>query len=627
MRLSAALLLLTCVHAADKLTLDQAIDHRELSDLQFSPDGKHVAFCVQEPPTATKTAQRHIWMFDTDTRTLRQWTNSTKTEHTPRWSPDGTTLAFLSDREENTQIWTMAANGGEAIKLTTGKNAIEAFRWSRDGKQIAFLAAEPRSAEEEKKQKDQDDARVVDVDRKPTRVWIVDIASKAAKKITSGTWNFHDLDWIDGKRLLAIGTEHPADERRGLERLTSIDVEGGAIEPIHAPRGPFGRIRVSPGGSTVAFVGSPEDGPEAHDLFTLPISARQSKNLTGTMKDRPVLGFQWMNDADFAVLFQNGFHTELVATGGTQRWLVSDDSLDVSTFAVSPQGKVVYVAESAVTPQELWADGKVVSHFNDGLKAAALERPELFRYQSFDGTQIESALFRGSGASRETAQPLVVMVHGGPTGAWRNRFDGLTQLLVARGYSVMQPNIRGSLGYGHKFVTANKGDWGGGDFKDVMAGVDDLVKRKIADPNRLAIAGWSYGGYMAEWAITQTGRFKAAIAGAGMSDLATEFGTEAGPAYDEWFFGTPYENLAGFQKSSPIVYIKNARTPTLILQGENDTTDPISQSQMLYRGLKRYNVPAEFVVYPREPHGLRERNHIADRYRRSLDWIEKYLGK
>src|SRR5207248_587615 len=143
-------------------------------------------------------------------------------------------------------------------------------------------------------------------------------------------------------------------------------------------------------------------------------------------------------------------------------------SLDVSAFTVSSQGKVVYVAESAIAPQELWADGKVVSHFNDGLKATGLERPELFRYQSFDGTPVEAALFRGSGISRETPQPLVVMVHGGPTGAWRNRFDGLTQLLVARGYSVMQPNIRGSTGYGHKFAAANRGDWGGADFKDVM---------------------------------------------------------------------------------------------------------------------------------------------------------------
>ncbi len=224
-------------------------------------------------------------------------------------------------------------------------------------------------------------------------------------------------------------------------------------------------------------------------------------------------------------------------------------------------------------------------------------------------------------------QPLVLLIHGGPAGNWRNRFDGLTQLLTARGYSVVQPNIRGSLAYGQKFLTSNRGDWGGADYKDAMAGVDDLIKRGIADPDRLAIAGWSYGGYMAEWAITQTDRFKAASSGAGMADLATEFGTESHSSGDEWYYGIPYENLAGFQKSSPIVYIKNAKTPTLILQGEADTTDPLSQSQMLYRGLKRYNVPTELVVYPREPHGFREEKHMIDRDRRIVEWIARYLGE
>ena len=202
----------------------------------------------------------------------------------------------------------------------------------------------------------------------------------------------------------------------------------------------------------------------------------------------------------------------------------------------------------------------------------------------------------------------------------------MTQLLVTRGFMVMQPNIRGSIGYGHKFIESNRGDWGGGDFNDVLAGVDDLIERKIADPTRLGICGWSYGGYMAEWAITQTDRFKAAVSGAGMADLAAEFGTETSSVGDEWFYGTPYENLAAFQKSSPITYIRNANTPTLILQGEADTTDPISQSQILYRGLKRYKVPSEFVIYPREPHGLREEKHLLDREVRILAWFEKYLG-
>jgi dipeptidyl aminopeptidase/acylaminoacyl peptidase len=626
--LPGAFLLLASLHSADKLTIDQTIDIREPADLQFSSDEQHVAFTVQEPPIATKPAQRHIWVFNTQSRQLRQWTSSLKSEHMPRWSPDGRTLAFLSDREDTTQIWLIAADGGEAAKLTAGKNSIETYRWSPDGRQIAFLAADPRNPEEEKKQKDQDDARVIDVDRKPARIWTVDIASKAVKAVTIGSWQFREVEWLpDGKRVLATGTAHPADEHRGVERLYTVSLADGRIDEFLAPKGPFGRIQVSPHGNAVAFVSSPDDGPSAQDLFVVPLDSRAPKNLTGALKDRPVLAYQWLNDSELGALFHTGFHTALETVGGTLRKLVADDSLDVSAFAASARGKVVYIAESAAVPPELWMDGAAVSHFNDSLKAARLHPAEFFQYASFDGTMIEAALYRSPGAAEARPGPLVVLVHGGPAGAWRNRFDGLTQLLVARGYTVMEPNIRGSVGYGQKFLASNRADWGGGDFKDVMAGVDDLVRRKIADPNRLAIGGWSYGGYMAEWAITQTDRFKAAVCGAGMADLATEFGTEARPEGDEWYFGTPYENLPAFQKSSPILYIKNARTPTLILQGEADTTDPISQSQMLYRGLKRYNVPAEFVVYPREPHGLRERYHIADRYRRSLEWIEKYLGK
>jgi dipeptidyl aminopeptidase/acylaminoacyl peptidase len=221
--------------------------------------------------------------------------------------------------------------------------------------------------------------------------------------------------------------------------------------------------------------------------------------------------------------------------------------------------------------------------------------------------------------------PLVVLIHGGPTGRWSDRFEPWGQLLVSRGYAVFYPNIRGSTGYGFKFLEANRADWGGGDYKDVMAGVDALVARGVADPGRLGIGGWSYGGYMSEWAITQTDRFKAAVVGAGLSDLASEFGTEQGPSYDEWFYGLPYERLEGFIKSSPVTYIKNAKTPTLILQGTEDTTDPQGQSDQLYRPLKRYGVEVEYVLYPREGHGLREEKHLLDRLNRIIAWYDKYL--
>lgn len=611
--------------SADKLNVEKAIQVREPSDLHFSPDGKRVALTVQEPPTG-RGSLRHIWIYDSATHETRQWTSSVKSESSPRWSPDGKILAFLSDREENEQIWLMPATGGEAMKLTTGKNAVSEFKWSPDGMTIAFLAQEPRSDDEEKKQRDGDDARVVDFDRKPARLWIIDVASRKVTRITAGDYAMREFEWLpDGKHFLAVATDKPESDLRNMERIYSVSIQDGKFVQLLWPKAPFRGLQVSPDGGSVAFVMSPADGPQAQDLFLAPADFRSVKDITAE-KDRPVTSFHWLNNHEVAALFTNGFRSELDAMGGRTRKLVSDDSLDVSQFAVSAEGAVVYVAESASVPPELWAEGKMVSHFNDELAKIALQKAEFFEYKSFDGTPIEAALFRGAGTRDGEPAPTVALIHGGPAGLWRNRFDALTQLLVAHGYTVMQPNIRGSSGYGQKFLASNKGDWGGGDFKDVMAGVDDLIRRNIADTNRLGIAGWSYGGYMSEWAITQTDRFRVAICGAGMADLATEFGTESRSEGDEWYFGTPYENFVGFQKSSPIQYIKNAKTPTLILQGEADTTDPISQSQMLYHGLKRYDVPAVFVVYPREPHGLREQKHIIDRYRRSVEFVDKYLG-
>jgi dipeptidyl aminopeptidase/acylaminoacyl peptidase len=615
MRFRQFALLLLPLLAWGALTPELAIRTRSISELEFSPDGRRLAFTLREPPSG-RTQASHIWVYDRDTNELRQWTNSPKTESSPRWSPDGRTLAFRSDRDENSQIWLMSTRGGEAWKLTKAKNSVRAFRWSPDGKRIAFLAAGPKTDAEEKRQKDFDDARVVDRDDKPTRLWTVDVATGTVRAETKDPWSVRDFDWLpDGNRLLIVATDQPAVDKY-TERIFTLALDGGAMSEVVAPREPFGRIRAAPGGAKFAFVGSRVDGPSEHDLFECPLDGKPV-NLTGAAKDRPVSSFEWLKDGRLAVLFNEGFHNELAK-------LPAIEGVDVTSFAVSRDGAFAAVAGAASVPEELYVDGKRVSHFNEEIAAAGLAKPEIFVYKSFDGAPIEAALFRPAGSEGKPL-PLIVHVHGGPTGAWTNRFEPLTQMLVARGFAVLLPNIRGSSGYGHKFIEANRGDWGGGDFKDVMAGVDEMIRRKIADPARLGIGGWSYGGYMAAWAVTQTDRFKAAVAGAGLSDLAAEFGTENGPMYDEWFFGVPYENLALFQKCSPITYVKNAKTPTLILQGEADTTDPISQSQIFYRGLKHYNVASEFVVYPREGHGLREEKHVLDRYRRTLDWFTKYL--
>ena len=225
--------------------------------------------------------------------------------------------------------------------------------------------------------------------------------------------------------------------------------------------------------------------------------------------------------------------------------------------------------------------------------------------------------------------PAVILVHGGPTGAWTDRFDAWGQLLAAHGFVVLSPNVRGSTGYGYDFMAINRYDWGGGDFKDVLAGVDWLIKKGIADPDRLGIGGWSYGGYMAAWAVTQTTLFKASVSGAPMTDLAFEYGSEAAGVNigDTWALGNPYENLSVFNARSPMTFVKKVKTPTLLLCGENDATDPVGQCYQFQRGLRRFGVETELVVYPREGHGPREEKHRIDVLNRVVGWFEKHLKK
>ena len=364
------------------------------------------------------------------------------------------------------------------------------------------------------------------------------------------------------------------------------------------------------------------------------------RNVTGATVDRPVNQLKWIDGQTIAASVARGFRTaiEAVAVGNGRAEAIAGLSGNVSSYAHAPDGTVVFVSETATRAPELWiktpaAAARAVTTFNERWSSRPIVAPEFVKYKSADGTEIEAALLlpsvvsglsqTGSGSSRTL--PAVILVHGGPTGRWADVFEPWGQLLAARGYAVLYPNVRGSTGYGQRFVEMNRADWGGGDFKDVMAGADWLVARGIADPNRLGIGGWSYGGYMAAWAVTQTSRFRAAVSGAPVIDMASEFGTENGSAYDEWFYGTPYEKLDGFIKSSPMTFVKNVKTPTLLLQGEDDATDPIGQSQQFYRGLKRYGVDSDLVLYPREPHGLREEKHLVDRLTRILAWYDRYL--
>jgi dipeptidyl aminopeptidase/acylaminoacyl peptidase len=614
------------------LTPEAALNLRSISDLQFSPDGSRVAFVVAEPPKSDRRP-RHIWLYDRKSGSVRQFTFSAKDESFPRWSPDGKQIAFLSNRDDQQQIYEMRADGGEAAAVTKGKRSVHSFAWSPDGKQIAFLAPNAKGDAEEKKDKDKDDAHVVDKDDKQPRLWLLTVATSETKALTDSKWEMSELAWLKTGGIVVSATDHPESDQE-THRIFSISIPDGSRRLIFTPHGPFRELQVSPDGATVSYIGSRVDGPSPHDLMLLDIGKGATRNLTGASLDRAVSEHRWRKDSSVLALYADGFRNKLVgfSAEGMSQNPANPPAINVNAFAVSETGDIVFAGQSAITPPELWLwDQKnppqQVSHLNDSWKQFTLRAPEFYKYKSFDGLEIEAALLKPAGADAMDKLPLIALIHGGPTGNWQDSIEVWGQLLVARGYAVFYPNIRGSTGYGQKFIEMNRGDWGGADFKDVMWGVKDLIDRGIADPAKLGIGGWSYGGYMAEWAVTQTNDFKAAVSGAGLSNLISEYGSEEHPSYDEWFYGVPYESdsLVKYLNSSPFTQLKNAKRPTLILQGETDTTDPPGQSQELYRGLKHYGVETELVMYPREPHGLREEKHLLDRLNRMLAWYDKYV--
>lgn len=618
--------------APKALTPEAALNLRSISNLQFSPDGTRVAFVVAEPPESDRRP-RHIWLYDKKSGGVRQFTFSSKDESFPRWSPDGKQIAFLSNRDDQQQIYVMRADGGEAAAVTKGKRSVHGFAWSPDGKQIAFLAPNAKSQDEEKKDKDKDDAHVVDKDDKQPRLRLLTIATNETKALTDHKWEISELTWLKTGGIVVSATDHPESDQE-THRIFSISVPDGARKLIFAPHGPFRELQASPDGATVSYIGSRVDGPSPHDLMLLDIEKRATRNLTGASLDRAISEHRWMKDGSMLALYVDGFRNKLI--GFTPEGMSTNPSnppeTNINAFAISETGDIVFAGQSANMPPELWLwDQKnppqQISHLNESWKQFALSSPEFYKYKSFDGLPIEAALLRPVGADPKAKLPLIALIHGGPTGNWQDSIEVWGQLLATRGYAVFYPNIRGSVGYGQEFIEMNRGDWGGADFKDVMTGVKDLIDRGIADPTKLGIGGWSYGGYMAEWAITQTNDFKAAVSGAGLSDLIAEYGTEEHPSYDEWFYGVPYEpdSLVKYLNSSPFTQLKNAKRPTLILQGESDTTDPPGQSQELYRGLKHYGVETELVLYPREPHGLREEKHLVDRLSRMLAWYDAHV--
>ena len=617
---------------------------------RISQDGARVAYTVSETKMEKdkewKTATQ-IWVAPISGGKARQFTRGDKSSSASEWSPDGNMIAFLSDREKDgeRQVWMMMADGGEAWAVTAHKGGVTGFRFSPDGKQLLLSATDQPSKDEEDRKKVKDDTMVIDHDIKMTHLWLWNIEKKDEKRLTEGNFTVSDPQWSpDGTRITYTTRPTPRADDGALSDVWMLTVAGGEKKKLASGDGASDNARWSPDGKWIAYTGSNDrdPGPSTAYLYLLPAAGGTVKQLTAKF-DLSVGTPVWSRDGKTIYFSTNVLEAiEVyscdVATGTVEQATKLGGSIGITE--ISRDGKTfVGTMSSAGQPTELYAATanfaalKRLTDHNSWLKDYALGNTEVVKWKSKDGTEIEGLLtkpvgYTPVGFAASVRVPFLLNPHGGPTGASINNFNGTVQVLAANGFAVLQPNFRGSTGKGLAFAQANKNTWGKGDYEDCMTGTDAMIASGIADPDRLGAFGWSYGGYMTFWILTQTDRFKAVSPGAGLTNIYSMYSQTDIHRYLNWFYTdkAPWENQDLYWDRSPMKYVGHVKTPTMIMHGQVDTRVPIAQAQEFYQALVERKVPVEFVVYPRENHGFTEPRHQMDRVRRYVRFFAKYLN-
>jgi dipeptidyl aminopeptidase/acylaminoacyl peptidase len=609
-------------HAQNALTPAQALNYRRATDLHLSPDGSQLLYVLY---SYQWDVQPHLWLMDIPSGNAREMTPAKKSERSPQWSPDGKMLAFLSNRDGKTQVYTAHADGSDATAITARKYGVTSFHWSPNGKSIAYLAKDDSAPASDF------GPQVADRESNLSRLWVAELASGMSRRMGIAGYRIDEFQWQNPSQILITATDEPRVEEYN-DAVYSVSISDGAVTLVSRPPQPFGSLLTSPDGKQFAVRSTRAHGPDPRDLFVGTIGRDDLRDISAP-PDRAVAEVKWRDQSAIWARVVDGFRNRIWRFPANSAAVPIDLPLSVDSFDVSRDGVLVYAGGDFDHLPEIYIRAKngsirQLTHLQEGWGSIRLASTTIFWTKSFDGTPIESALMKPSTAHPGEKWPLVLLVHGGPSGNFSAGYDweaAWAQLLVAHGYAVLMVNPRGSRGYSEEFVKANRGDWGGGDYKDLITVLDEVLKQGEADPNRLGIGGWSYGGEMSEWAITQTGRFKAAVAGAGVFNQQAEFETENGPMDELWYFGTPWEHADVYARNSPATYIGNAHTPTLIFDGEEDTSNPVGQSKGLYRALKHLGVETEMVLYPGEGHSPRNGSYNIDMFERILNWYDRFL--
>jgi dipeptidyl aminopeptidase/acylaminoacyl peptidase len=626
---------------------------KNVGAVRVSADGKRAVYTVAEAVMTPDKSEfvTQLWMANTDGSDSYQVTFGEKSSTDPQWSPDGKWLAYTSSRTGKNNLFLLRTTGGEAEQLTDVKTGVAAFAWSPDNLRIALTMRDPQSEDEEKATKGKDDSRWIDENVKMNHLYVVNIqkddkGKRELRKLTSGDFNVEtDFDWApDGKTLAFTKTRMPKADYWTTGDVMTVDVAGAEVKPLAVTGAAESRPLYSPDGKWIAVNVTDNPARWAGNVRINIVAA------TGGAP-RPMA---WSYDAQPGTIGWSADGQRLFF-GETRGTVSRVYALDLSSNSISDVSKVDSVLggvdmnrshtmfgftmqkndaapEAFVSRVDQFSPVQI-SHANGDLPKFPVARTEVIRWKSTDGTEIEGLLTYPVNYQSGARVPLLMMVHGGPAGVFTqaflvsNRSPYPLAVFAARGYAVLRVNPRGSSGYGQKFRYGNLKDWGGGDYKDLMTGIDRVIDMGVADPERLGVMGWSYGGFMTSWIITQTHRFKAASVGAGVTNTMSFVGTSDIPAFIPDYFGAqPWEDLEVYRQHSAMFNIKGVVTPTLIQHGEADERVPISQGYEFYNALKVQNVPVRMIVLPRMPHGPNEPKMVLRAKQSNLEWFEKYLG-
>ena len=647
-------------------TPELAFKVKRVGPVRVSPDGRRAAFVVG---TAVMEGERSEWVSQihvarADGSGSLELTAGEKSSTAPTWSPDGKWIAFVSARgkagkdgkDPKPNLWRIRVDGGEAEPLTEEKGGVAEPRWSPDGARIAFLLTDPKTEDEEQAEKEKRDPRVVDDALKRIRLCVVPVEKDASGKrpvkvLTPGETSVGNVgepgrfDWSpDGRSIVFTHQPTPYVDDWPRSDLSIIDVETAAVRALVSSGASESNPVFSPDGRSVALVVS-DDPPSWAFAARIAVVSRDGgtpRVLAPTHDERPDL-LGWSADGRRVIFTETRGITNRVSAapvdGGAIVDLTPADTMVDQPALDASRTRLGFASQAPDRAPEAWVSKLApfapvrVSRAQE-LPAAALPRTEVATWTSPDGQPIEGLLTYPAGYAPGARVPLLVVIHGGPAGVFVRSFTGGVSpypvaIFASRGYAVLRCNVRGSSGYGRAFRQANQKDWGGGDYQDILSGVDALVAKGLADPDRLGVMGWSYGGYMTSWIITQTQRFKAASVGAGVTNLMSFAGTADIPSFiPDYFGGEFWDDLEPWRKRSAMFHVKGAKTPTLIQHGEADLRVPVSQGYELYNALKRLGVPTRMVVYPRQPHGIQEPRLQLDAMNRNLEWFDRWvMGK